>query len=146
MDTKEYIIVATCLASGYRDVRSVIAKDADDAKEIWTKNESTFNIDVSSRYGDKVEVMDKKTYNQTKYLLITTPNGLLNNKTSNPGDNTVIPLTHATPQERAEYWLVISDESRAVRFAKANNVERDQVTWDENDNLVVLTDEELAPF
>ena len=110
MSTKiQFYVVATCLKSKYKDIKIIIADSKETAKEEWKKENSDFGINVEARYGEKVEVLDKETFDRCKQLLVLTPNSLLDESaivSLGKGEHEgVIPWSHATKQDRKQIYL-----------------------------------------
>lgn len=103
---QEFVIVATCLKSKYKDIKIIIADSKETAKEEWKNENSKFGIDVEARYGEKIEVLDGETFDKCKQLLVLTPNSLkdeASNTSIGKGQHEgVIPWSHATKSERRQ--------------------------------------------
>ena len=147
MDTKEkeFIVIARCMLSKFQDVQVVKAADKDAAKETWTKMNSLVCISVDARYTDKVEIMTETEFDKVRTQIRMANSGISMSLNMPAKSTDVVPVNNLTGKDLQEYKQAVQDEIDQIKFAKANNVDVNQIYYDDNDNLrVSLTTE--PPF
>ena len=147
MDTKEkeFIVIARCMLSKFQDVQVVKAADKDAAKETWTKMNSLVGISVDARYTDKVEIMTETEFDKVRTQIRMANSGISMSLNMPAKSTDVVPINNLTGKDLQEYKQAVQDEIDQIKFAKANNVDVNQIYYDDNDNLrVSLTTE--PPF
>ena len=147
MDTKEkeFIVIARCMLSKFQDIQVVKAADKDAAKETWTKMNSLVGISVDARYTDKVEIMTETEFDKVRTQIRMANSGISMSLNMPAKSTDVVPINNLTGKDLQEYKQAVQDEIDQIKFAKANNVDVNQIYYDDNDNLrVSLTTE--PPF
>ena len=147
MDTKEkeFIVIARCMLSKFQDVQVVKAADKDAARETWAKMNSLVGISVDARYTDKVEIMTETEFDKVKTQIRMANSGISMSLNMPAKSTDVVPINNLTGKDLQEYKQAVQDEIDQIKFAKANNVDVNQIYYDDNDNLrVSLTTE--PPF
>ena len=147
MDTKEkeFIVIARCMLSKFQDVQVVKAADKDAARETWAKMNSLIGISVDARYTDKVEIMTETEFDKVKTQIRMANSGISMSLNMPAKSTDVVPINNLTGKDLQEYKQAVQDEIDQIKFAKANNVDVNQIYYDDNDNLrVSLTTE--PPF
>ena len=147
MDTKEkeFIVIARCMLSKFQDVQVVKAADKDAAKETWTKMNSLVGISVDARYTDKVEIMTETEFDKVRTQIRMANSGISMSLNMPAKSTDVVPINNLTGKDLQEYKQAVQDEIDQIKFDKANNVDVNQIYYDDNDNLrVSLTTE--PPF
>ena len=144
MDTKEkeFIVIARCMLSKFQDVQVVKAADKDAARETWAKMNSLVGISVDARYTDKVEIMTETEFDKVKTQIRMANSGISMSLNMPAKSTDVVPINNLTGKDLQEYKQAVQDEIDQIKFAKANNVDVNQIYYDDNDNLrVSLTTE-----
>lgn len=147
MDTKEkeFIVIARCMLSKFQDVQVVKAADKDAARETWAKMNSLVGISVDARYTDKVEIMTETEFDKVRTQIRMANSGISMSLNMPAKSTDVVPINNLTGKDLQEYKQAVQDEIDQIKFAKANNVDVNQIYYDDNDNLrVSLTTE--PPF
>ena len=147
MDTKEkeFIVIARCMLSKFQDVQVVKAADKDAARETWAKMNSLVCISVDARYTDKVEIMTETEFDKVRTQIRMANSGISMSLNMPAKSTDVVPVNNLTGKDLQEYKQALQDELDQNKFAKANNVDVNQIYYDDNDNLrVSLTTE--PPF
>ena len=147
MDTKEkeFIVIARCMLSKFQDVQVVKAADKDAARETWAKMNSLVGISVDARYTDKVEIMTETEFDKVRTQIRMANSGISMSLNMPAKCTDVVPINNLTGKDLQEYKQAVQDEIDQIKFAKANNVDVNQIYYDDNDNLrVSLTTE--PPF
>ena len=147
MDTKEkeFIVIARCMLSKFQDVQVVKAADKDAARETWAKMNSLVGISVDARYTDKVEIMTETEFDKVRTQIRMANSGISMSLNMPAKSTDVVPVNNLTVKELQEYKHALQDAIDQHKFAKANNVDVNQIYYDDNDNLrVSLTTE--PPF
>ena len=147
MDTKEkeFIVIARCMLSKFQDVQVVKAADKDAARETWAKMNSLVGISVDARYTDKVEIMTETEFDKVRTQIRMANSGISMSLNMPAKSTDVVPVNNLTGKDLQEYKQAVQDEIDQIKFAKANNVDVNQIYYDDNDNLrVSLTTE--PPF
>ena len=147
MDTKEkeFIVIARCMLSKFQDVQVVKAADKDAARETWAKMNSLVGISVDARYTDKVEIMTETEFDKVRTQIRMANSGISMSLNMPAKSTDVVPVNNLTGKDLQEYKQAVQDENDQIKFAKANNVDVNQIYYDDNDNLrVSLTTE--PPF
>ena len=147
MDTKEkeFIVIARCMLSKFQDVQVVKAADKDAARETWAKMNSLVGISVDARYTDKVEIMTETEFDKVRTQIRMANSGISMSLNMPAKSTDVVPVNNLTGKDLQEYKQALQDEIDQNKFAKANNVDVNQIYYDDNDNLrVSLTTE--PPF
>ena len=147
MDTKEkeFIVIARCMLSKFQDVQVVKAADKDAARETWTKMNSLVGISVDARYTDKVEIMTETEFDKVRTQIRMANSGISMSLNMPAKSTDVVLINNLTGKDLQEYKQAVQDEIDQIKFAKANNVDVNQIYYDDNDNLrVSLTTE--PPF
>ena len=147
MDTKEkeFIVIARCMLSKFQDVQVVKAADKDAARETWAKMNSLVGISVDARYTDKVEIMTETEFDKVRTQIRMANSGISMSLNMPAKSTDVVPVNNLPGKDLQEYNQAVQDEIDQIKFAKANNVDVNQIYYDDNDNLrVSLTTE--PPF
>ena len=147
MDTKEkeFIVIARCMLSKFQDIQVVKAADKDAARETWAKMNSLVGISVDARYTDKVEIMTETEFDKVRTQIRMANSGISMSLNMPAKSTDVVPINNLTGKDLQEYKQAVQDEIDQIKFAKANNVDVNQIYYDDNDNLrVSLTTE--PPF
>ena len=147
MDTKEkeFIVIARCMLSKFQDIQVVKAADKDAARETWAKMNSLVGISVDARYTDKVEIMTETEFDKVRTQIRMANSGISMSLNMPAKSTDVVPINNLTGKDLQEYKQAVQDEIDQIKFSKANNVDVNQIYYDDNDNLrVSLTTE--PPF
>ena len=147
MDTKEkeFIVIARCMLSKFQDVQVVKAADKDAARETWAKMNSLVGISVDARYTDKVEIMTETEFDKVRTQIRMANSGISMSLNMPAKSTDVVPINNLTGKDLQEYKQAVQDEIDQIKFAKANNVDVNQIYYDDNDKLRVSNSTE-PPF